>query len=85
MQQHQQHLAQQSTIGTPQTTGMPISMQQQLKKLPLALNVPQMCVSSNGSSILYSQPHLTLSFCAFTCYDVDVITFLFVTDSVHVL
>jgi hypothetical protein len=35
--------------------------------------------------ILFSQPHLTLSFCAFACYDVDVITLLFVTDSVRVL
>ena len=33
MQQHQQQMAQQSaTIGMPQTTGTPISMQQQMKK-----------------------------------------------------
>ena len=41
MQQHQQQLAQQSTIGMPQTTGTPISMQQQMNKLPSALDVPQ--------------------------------------------
>ncbi|KAI0300651.1 enhancer of polycomb-like-domain-containing protein [Multifurca ochricompacta] len=49
MQQHQQQLAQQSALGMPQTTGTPISMQQQMKKLPSALNVPQMRISSNGS------------------------------------
>ena len=59
MQQHQQHLAQQSTIGMPQTTGTPISMQQQLKKLPSALNVPQMRVSSNGSLRPPATPVLT--------------------------
>jgi enhancer of polycomb-like protein len=54
-QQHQQQLAQQqpqqqqqqSALGMPQTTGPPISMQ--LKKLPSALNVPQMRISSNGN------------------------------------
>jgi enhancer of polycomb-like protein len=49
MQQHQQQMAQQSAIGILQTTGTPISMQQQMKKLPSALNVLQMHVSSNGS------------------------------------
>ncbi|KAI0262080.1 enhancer of polycomb-like-domain-containing protein [Gloeopeniophorella convolvens] len=50
MQQHQQQLAQaqQGGMGMPQTAGTPISMQQQLKKLPSALNVPQMRISSNG-------------------------------------
>jgi enhancer of polycomb-like protein len=53
MQQHQQQLAQQqqNALGMPQTTGTPISMQQQLKKLPsgTALNMPQMRISSNGN------------------------------------
>jgi hypothetical protein len=34
MHQHQQQLAQQSTIGMPQTTRMPISMQDDLKSYP---------------------------------------------------
>ncbi|KAI9437906.1 enhancer of polycomb-like-domain-containing protein [Lactarius psammicola] len=59
MQQHQQQLAQQSAIGMPQTTGTPISMQQQMKKLPSALNVPQMRVSSNGSLRPPATPVLT--------------------------
>lgn len=59
MQQHQQHMAQQSAIGMPQTTGTPISMQQQMKKLPSALNVPQMRVSSNGSLRPPATPVLT--------------------------
>ena len=59
MQQHQQQLAQQSAIGMPQTTGTPISMQQQMKKLPSALNVPQMRVSSNGSLRPPATPILT--------------------------
>jgi enhancer of polycomb-like protein len=55
MQQHQQQLAQQqqqqqqSALGMPQTTGTPISMQQQLKKLPSAMNVQQMRIASNGN------------------------------------
>ena len=50
-QQHQQQMVQQqqSGLGMPQTTGAPISMHQQLKKLPSVLNVPQMRVSSNGN------------------------------------
>jgi enhancer of polycomb-like protein len=55
-QQHQQQLAQQqqqqqqqSALGMPQTTGTPISMHQQLKKMPSALNVPQMRIGSNGN------------------------------------
>jgi len=49
MQQHQQQLAQQqSALGMPQTMGTPISMQQQSKKVSFALNVPQMCISSNA-------------------------------------
>jgi hypothetical protein len=39
MQQHRQQMAHQGAIGMPQTTGMPISMLQQMKKLPSALNV----------------------------------------------
>jgi hypothetical protein len=60
MQQHQQQLAQQqSALGMPQTTGTPISMQQQLKKLPSALNVPQMRISSNGNLRPPATPVLT--------------------------
>ncbi|KAI9453934.1 enhancer of polycomb-like-domain-containing protein, partial [Russula earlei] len=60
MQQHQQQLAQQqSALGMPQTTGTPISMQQQLKKLPSALNVPQMRISSNGNLRPPATPILT--------------------------
>jgi enhancer of polycomb-like protein len=62
-QQHQQQLAQQqqqqSALGMPQTTGTPISMQQQLKKLPSALNVPQMRISSNGNLRPLATPVLT--------------------------
>jgi enhancer of polycomb-like protein len=64
--QHQQQLAQQqqqqqqqSALGMPQTTGTPISMQQQLKKLPSALNVPQMRISSNGNLRPLATPVLT--------------------------
>jgi enhancer of polycomb-like protein len=59
MQQHQQQLAQQSALGMPQTTGTPISMQQQMKKLPSVLNVPQMRISSNGSLRPPATPVLT--------------------------
>ena len=59
MQQHQQQLAQQSALGMPQTTGTPISMQQQMKKLPSALNVSQMRISSNGSLRPPATPVLT--------------------------
>ena len=59
MQQHQQQMAQQSAIGMPQTTGTPISMQQQMKKLPSALNVPQLRVSSNGGLRPPATPVLT--------------------------
>jgi enhancer of polycomb-like protein len=58
----QQQLAQQqqqSALGMPQTTGTPISMQQQLKKLPSALNVPQMRISSNGNLRPLATPVLT--------------------------
>jgi enhancer of polycomb-like protein len=62
-QQHQQQLAQQqqqqSALGMPQTTGTPISMQQQLKKLPSALNVPQLRISSNGNLRPLATPVLT--------------------------
>ncbi|KAF8487810.1 hypothetical protein F5888DRAFT_1639717 [Russula emetica] len=60
-QQHQQQLAQQqqSALGMPQTTGTPISMQQQLKKLPSALNVPQMRISSNSNLRPLATPVLT--------------------------
>lgn len=62
-QQHQQQLTQQqqqqSALGMPQTTGTPISMQQQLKKLPSALNVPQMRISSNGNLRPLATPVLT--------------------------
>ena len=51
MQQHQQQLAQQSAIGMPQTTGTPISMQQQMKKLPSALNVPQLLLLHRVESL----------------------------------
>jgi hypothetical protein len=44
-----------SAIGMPQTTGMP--MQQQMKKLPSALNVPHIRVSSNGSLRLLRHPY----------------------------
>ncbi|KAI0260707.1 hypothetical protein BGY98DRAFT_1054831 [Russula aff. rugulosa BPL654] len=64
--QHQQQLAQQqqqqqqqSALGMPQTTGTPISMQQQLKKLSSALNVPQMRISSNGNLRPLATPVLT--------------------------
>ncbi|KAF8496389.1 hypothetical protein F5888DRAFT_1833868 [Russula emetica] len=61
VQQHQQQLAQQqqSALGMPQTTGTPISMQQQLKKLPSALNVPQMRISSNSNLHPLATPVLT--------------------------
>jgi enhancer of polycomb-like protein len=59
MQQHQQQLAQQSALGMPQTTGTPISMQQQMKKLPSTLNTPQMRISSNGSLRPPATPVLT--------------------------
>lgn len=63
MQQHQQQLAQQqqNALGMPQTTGTPISMQQQLKKLPsgTALNIPQMRISSNGNLRPPATPILT--------------------------
>jgi enhancer of polycomb-like protein len=62
MQQHQQQLAQQqNALGMPQTTGTPISMQQQLKKLPsgTALNMPQMRISSNGNLRPPATPILT--------------------------
>ena len=58
-QQHQQQQPQQSGLGMPQTTGTPISMHQQLKKLPSALNVPQMRVSSNGNLRPLATPVLT--------------------------
>lgn len=59
MQQHQQQLAQQqNALGMPQTTGTPISMQQ-LKKLPSALNVPQMRISSTGNLRPPATPVLT--------------------------
>jgi enhancer of polycomb-like protein len=63
--QHQQQLAQQqqqqqqSILGMPQTTGTPTSMQQQLKKLPSALNVPQMRISSNSNFHPLATPVLT--------------------------
>ena len=60
--QQQRQLAQQqqqSPLGMPQTTGTPISMQQQLKKLPSALNVPQMRISSNGNLRPLATPVLT--------------------------
>jgi enhancer of polycomb-like protein len=64
-QQHQQQLAQQqqqqqSTLGMPQTTGTPISMQQQLKKLPSVLNIPQMRISSNSNLHPLATPVLTM-------------------------
>ncbi|KAN0134191.1 hypothetical protein V8E53_007963 [Lactarius tabidus] len=59
MQQHQQQMAQQGAIGMPQMTGAPISMQQQIKKLPLVLNIPQMQVSSDGSLCPPAAPVLT--------------------------
>jgi len=60
MQQHQQQLAQQqSALGMPQTTGTPISMQQQLKKMPSAISVSQMRISSNGNLGPPATPVLT--------------------------
>jgi hypothetical protein len=44
MQQHQQQMARQGAIGMPQTTGAPISIAAAMKKLPSALNVPQIRV-----------------------------------------
>ena len=61
-QQHQQKMAQQlqqSGLGMLQTMGTPISMHQQLKKLPSALNVPQMRISSNGNLRPLATPVLT--------------------------
>jgi hypothetical protein len=62
-QQHQQQLAeqlqQQSALGMPQTTGTPISMQQQLKMLPSALSVLQVRISSNGNLRPLATPILT--------------------------
>ena len=58
-QQQQQQQQQQSALGMPQTTGTPISMQQQLKKLPSALSVPQMRISSNGNLRPLATPVLT--------------------------
>ncbi|KAN0129912.1 hypothetical protein V8E53_012238 [Lactarius tabidus] len=44
MQQHQQQMARQGAIRMPQTMGAPISIAAAMKKLPSALNVPQMRV-----------------------------------------
>jgi enhancer of polycomb-like protein len=57
-QQHHQH-QQQSALEMPQTTGTPISM---LKKLPSALSVPQMRISSNGNLCPLATPVLTSDF-----------------------
>ena len=59
MQQHQQQMVQQSTIGMPQTMGTPISMQHQMKRLPVALNIPQLRVSFNGGLCPPATPVLT--------------------------
>ena len=57
-QQHQQQLdqQQQSALGMPQATVTPMSM---LKKLPSALSVPQMRISSNGNLRPLATPILT--------------------------
>ena len=54
-----QQQQQQSALGIPQTTGTRISIQQQLKMLPSALNVPQVRISSNGNLCPLATPVLT--------------------------